>query len=373
MTSPLLVILVDGLRHLDHPTAQSLMPELGFRDVEASLFTGTPVAVHGLLTDYVFSARSPFVPLCKMPGVARLWAALRPRQRRLLGFVIHRGSEMIHGARLPRASLIPPRDMAHVAPASTGSADDAGHFGVRESLFDMLRRMGMTWLYAAPPKVSRWGATDRRVEAMVLSALARPPRELYFVKLGDLDKVSHSFGPTSPQAAACRRVTARRVNTIVSAVSSVTRTLRWVLFSDHGFLPVHRHVSPPPWLASLRDEGRLWYFVDSTMIRVKLCGADDARFDIDERGEAMRRAEAARAALGLPWGSPQLGDRAFLAPPGTVFWPDFFCTTPPAGMHGYLPHPECACPFEAHGFSRVPRLATHAELGAWLMETIREG
>ena len=87
---------------------------------------------------------------------------------------------------------------------------------------------------------------------------------------------------------------------------------------------------------------------------------------------AIPLAEETRASLGLDWGSPQLGDCAYLTAPGTVFWPDFFSASPPAGMHGYLPHPACACPLEMHGIPRAPSISTHAELGAWLKLLVQE-
>jgi len=371
--TPLLLILVDGLRHVDHPTRQRLMPELGFRDVEASLFTGTPVSVHQRLTDYVFADHSPFTPLCRLPGLSPVWRHLAPARRRYLNFLVHRGSEIVRGCTLPRASLIPPSQMAHVAPVAQGSADDPGAFGSCESLFDVLRRSGKTWLYAAPPKVSRWGATDSRVESRVLASLSTGVRDLYFVKLGDLDRISHRFGPSSPQAASCRRVIARRINTLLGALEERAGPLRWILLSDHGFLEVSRHVQPPSCLSTLCDQGTIRYFVDSTIIRIRRMTTQGIPVELTSSLEGtVPLTEETRASLGLDWGSPQLGDCAYLAAPGAVFWPDFFSASPPAGMHGYLPHPACACPLEMHGIPRAPSISTHAELGAWLKLLVQE-
>jgi len=348
------------------------MPELGFRDVEASLFTGTRVAAHQRLTDYIFTDHSPFAPLCHLPGLSGLWRRLTPRGRRYLNFFIHRGSEVTRGRTLPRASLIPPSHMPFVAPVATGSADDSGAFGNLESLFDLARRSKKTWLYAAPPRVSRWGSTDGRVEARVFASLSQGLRDLYYVKLGDLDRVSHRFGPSSSEAAACRRVTARRISNLVRLLEGRAGPLRWILFSDHGFLDVARHIAPPPWLEPLHRQGRIRYFVDSTMLRIRVMpGEVPAELTTPFTG-AVALDEERRASLGLAWGSPQLGDHVWLAPHGAVFWPDFFSGCPPAGMHGYFPHPDCACPLEVHGIPHVPVISTHAELGLWLKDLLRE-
>ncbi|MBN1425006.1 alkaline phosphatase family protein [Candidatus Fermentibacteria bacterium] len=373
MTSPLVLILVDGLRYADHPTPGKLMPQLGFRDVEASIFTGVSVAAHQWLTDYVFSEQSPFEAVCRIPGIDLLWHSLTPRHRRYLNFLLYRISSSLNHRILPRSSLIPPRFLRHVAPAFSSRPDESGAFGDTESLFDVLRQMGKAWLFAAPPRISPWGATDCRVEAFVFRSFAKGLRDFYFIKLGDLDKVSHRFGPSSTQAAHCRAVTARRIANVLGEMQSRAPGLRIVIFSDHGFLPVSRCIRPPQWLDEVAGQGGIRYFIDSTMVRIKYAGGAETPRLPPAPPDMVPLSETDRESFGLAWGSPQLGNHAWLAPPGAVFWPDFFCAAPPAGMHGYLPHPECACPLEIRGFARMPSVTTHAELGAWLKEVVAEG
>ncbi len=372
MSSPLVLFLVDGLRHADHPTPRKLMPELGFRDVEASLFTGTPVAVHHRLTDYVFSDHSPFAPSCLIPGVRALWRLLSPRGRRLLNFLVYRSSELLHCRHLPRTSLIPPELLPSVAPSFLGGADEPDAFAPSLSLFDLLRHAGKTWLYAAPPRVSRWGARDSRVETMVLRSLTKGVRDFYFIKFGDLDRASHRFGPSSTEAASCRRATARRIATLVGEIGSRSTAMRWVVLSDHGFVDVRAHMPPPRALEELRRDGAGSFFVDSTMVRIRYTQGCRVVSPQLPRG-ASPLPDEVRRSFGLEWGSPQLGDETWIAAHGVVFWPDFFSPSPPKGMHGYLPHDDCLSPFEAHGFGTVPTLTTHAEVGEWLMEQVREG
>lgn len=364
MKDALLVVLVDGLRHTDHPTALRLVPEFGFRDVEASLFTGAPLREHGRLTDYVRSSQSPFLPVCRAPGLHWVWGRASPKARRLLAFVLYRVCERLHRVRLPRASLIPPPVLAHVRPVCVGSPDDPHTFAPLVSVFDRLREAGRSWLYAAPPRVSPWGATDERVEALVYRSLRGEPKDFYFVKFGSVDRASHLWGPDSDAARLARRRVFRRIRHIVEAIGSRTR-LRWVLCADHGFTSVSRVIDPNPWLRTWTGDGQV-VFVDSTMVRV--WGADPQRTPPPPQG--MHPLEEVKPDLwGLPKGGPVLGEVTFVASPGCVVWPDYFSVRPPAGMHGYLPHPQAAAPLEFHGV-QTPPVETFAQLGAWLAEAL---
>jgi len=374
--SPVALFLIDGLRHKDHQTEAKITPELGFRDVEASLFTGQPVSVHGRWTDYVYGGDcSPFVPVAKIPGIDSLWKMAPRRSRRYLNFLMHRLSTLIHGISLPRSSLIPPGILAHSMPAQPVPPDSQGAYETVESIFDILRRRRKKWLFLAPPRISFFGSKDILVEKKFFSSLSKDGlRDFYYIKLGDLDRISHIHGPDSPEASQCLNRTMRRVKTMVSELSVAGSSLRWLLISDHGFLPVTGQIVVPDWLNHCLATGEIiHYFVDSTILRVWLHDPTDPgglKNRLEEWGKARPLGEDTRHAIGLEWGSPQLGHIAFTSPHGSVFWPDFFSSSPPAGMHGYLPHEHLSCPVETHGLPPLPTPLSHTALGAWLKEIL---
>ncbi len=352
------------------------MPELGFRNVEASLFTGQPISVHGRWTDYIYSGdHSPFAPVANIPGIDSLWKMAPRKSRRYFNFLIYRMSSLIHGVSLPRSSLIPPRILAHTVPAQPLPPDSQGAYESIESIHDVLRRKHKKWLFLAPPRISFFGSKDTLVEAKFFSSLSKGGlRDFYYVKFGDLDRISHIYGPDSLEAKQCLNRTMRRVKTMVTELSAASSSLRWLLISDHGFLPVTGQIVVPDWLNHCLATGEIiHYFVDSTIFRIWLREAGDPgglRRRLEEWGKARLLGEDTRLSLGLQWGSPQLGHIALTSAHGSIFWPDFFSSSPPAGMHGYLPHEDLACPVETHGLPPLPTDLNHTVLGAWLKEIL---
>lgn len=372
--TPVVVFLVDGLRHRDYPTRQRIMPNAGFRHAEASLFTGEPAARHGIWTDYGYSTTTPFRAVCRAPGLSRLWMLLPRAHRRYLNFLIHRVSEMLSKNSLPRSSLIPPRLLAHALPTQRVAPDSDEAYPGFDSIFTTLRAQRRRWLYLGPPHISYFGARDALVEKRLYAALRRRRYDFYYIKLGDLDSVSHAFGPDSAEARGCRTATLRRIENMRSEIHHAHGNVRWVLLSDHGFVTVKGAIPTPPWLEeSFAARRLLYYFVDSTILRLWLPDPADGD-DVRQRMAAVEQVEPlddrTRKALGLEWGSSQVGHLAFLCRTGMVFWPDFFSVHPPKGMHGYLPTDDLACPVETHGMPTVEGAMDHALLGRLLRQVI---
>ncbi len=370
------LFLIDGLRHRDHQTPCRIMPELGFRSVEASLFTGEPLSVHQQWTDYEHTESSPFLPVCRTPGLAAIWDCCPRPARRYMNFLIYRLSSLIHGMVLPRSSMIPPGFLCRSRPTQDRCPDSSRAYGEIESLFDLLRDQGRSWLYLAPPKMGFLGARDEKVESRFYASLSSGVRDFYYIKFGDLDGISHAFGPDSSQARRCIVRTKRRIRAICSALSRRSSHLRWILLSDHGFLPVTSLIPLPTWLPGALAEGTLQhYFVDSTLLRLWLnrpSERDNIIQELHTWGGGDLLSEETRERLGLAWGSPQLGHIVCVAPHGAIFWPDFFSAKAPVGMHGYQPHPDLVSPIETHGLGPLPSEMDHVFVGRWLKEVLRD-
>ena len=370
----LAVFLIDGLRYEDDPTPTRILSTLGFRNVEASLFTGLPLAEHGQWTDYRFSSGGPFRFLRSVPLVQSVWDALPRKHRRYFGFLIFRCAALLGGNIPARSSLIPPRILASTEFTQPLAADHKNAYPGSDSLFDLLRQKGRTWLYLAPPRLGFFGASDLKVERRFYASLKKGVRDFYFIKLGDLDGICHRYGPESPEARLCLRRTWRRFYGMRAALQHAVSRLNWVCLSDHGFMTVDYTITPPQWLWRAFDEGRLrHFFIDSTILRLWLDRKEDsAYFETLCRGipGLSLMSDDQTASLGLKRGSSVSGDFCCVAPPGAVIWPDFFSVSPPKGMHGYAPHPKLDSPISYHGLDQLPETVDHTEVGSWLKHHI---
>ena len=368
------VFLIDGLRYDDAPTKTRIRSTLGFRHVEASLFTGCSLADHRQWTDYRYSNTGPFRFLRILPMIKPLWNTCPRHLRRYLGFLIYR-SAAFSGHSVPaRSSLIPPRILTSTEFTQPVAADHEDAYPGIESLFDLLRAKERTWLYLAPPRLGFFGASDQKVEHRFYGSLKNGVKDFYFIKLGDLDGISHRYGPDSPEAQSCLRRTWRRFYGMRSALHHAVSRLDWVCLSDHGFVTVDHIITPPEWLWNAFDHGILkYFFIDSTILRLWVHRTGD----IPEIENLCRGIpglhflnDHTRHALGLDLDSSVLGDICCIAPPGSVIWPDFFSVSPPKGMHGYEPHPELDSPISYRGLEPLPETVDHARVGSWLKNHI---
>jgi len=369
-----IVFLIDGLRYNDAPSRTRIRSTLGFRHVETGLFTGQPLAEHEQWTDYRYSDNSPFRPLRRVPMLQSFWKACPRKYRRYLGFLMYRYAAM-SGHPIPaRSSLIPPNILVSTAFTQPYAADEIDAYSGYESLFDILRKKGRTWLYLAPPRLGFFGASDMKVERLFYRSLKKGVKDLYFIKLGDLDGICHRYGPDSPEARSCLRITWRRLHGMRSALHLAVSTLDWVCLSDHGFMTVDKTVSPPNWIWKAFDDGKLrHFFIDSTILRLWVRQREDIpHFEklCREISGLQCMDRVRREAVGLNPDSPEFGDICCTAPPGSVIWPDFFSAAPPKGMHGYDPNPELDSPISYHGLDPLPETVDHAMVGSWLKKHV---
>jgi hypothetical protein len=362
-----LLLLVDGLPASKLPGAAPLECYVGFRGVEASLFTGTETSVHGIWTDYRRGPASPYAWLRRIPGLVPTYHALPRGGQRLLGVVVHQWTRVATmNAALPKSSLIPFDILAEMEFASARLPWAHGAYGALPSLFDHLRLHGRSFVCLAPPSVSAWRTTDDKVTKALRESLKRGRRDFYYVKLVDLDRASHRYGPDSDVARQVLRRTLSTVDELATLMRERLGEVRAVVLSDHGFLPVERHVDVAGRLQEWRRRfNDFVYFLDSTLVRC-WCHTDASRHRLmsylgDEAG-LTRLDDQLLQRYGLDQLPGAYGDITYVAGHGWVVWPDFFWATPPLGMHGYLPHPSLEAGLRIDGFETEQRRYGFADL-----------
>ena len=354
MKSPVLMLMVDGLPASDFPGSTAMPCYFGFRGIEASVFTGTDTTTHGVWTDYRRGPSSPYAWAPRIPGVVRLFRSMPTSAQHLVSTGIHQATRMARmNVSLPKSSMIPPDILGEMEFAAPQLPWEPGAYGGVTSLFDVLRAHGRSFTCIAPPAVSWWRTTDDKVLGALRRSVARGVQDFYYVKLVDFDRVSHHHGPDSPMAREEQRRTLARVDEMVELVADHADVPRWVVLSDHGFLPAGRHIGVAATLEEWRRRsGGFLYFLDSTMVRCWF-GTDSARQRVtgflDGVEGLVRLDEQTRRIHGLATLSDAYGDLVYVAEHGYVVWPDFFWKEPPRGMHGYLPHPELAPGLKAQG------------------------
>jgi hypothetical protein len=366
MRPAVLMLLIDGLPASKLPRGMPLQCYVGFRGVEASLFTGTETAVHGVWTDYRRGDASPYAWVGRIPGLVPAYNSLGRRGRHLVGAAAHQWTRAANrNPSLPKSSLVPLDILAHMEFTSARLPWARGAYGAIPSLFDHLRRHDRSFVCLAPPSVSFWRTTDDTVMRALQKCLAGKRHDFYYVKLVDLDHVSHRHGPDSEAAVRAMARSLREAEEAMAMVRARAGDVRTVVLSDHGFLSVERHVSVEQTLREWRRRfGDFLYFLDSTLVRC-WCRNEVARERLTSYLDTVVGLTPLDDELRRRYGLDQLpsayGDLVYVADHGWVVWPDFFRASPPCGMHGYLPHPELEAGIRVDGFetSHVPSRFAH--------------
>ncbi len=340
----MLLLLVDGLPASELPGAVPLECYVGFRGVEASLFTGTETADHGIWTDFRRGAGSPYRWVRCVPGLLHVYRGLPRSLQYFTGTAVHQLTRAA-GRRpaLPKSSLIPLDILAQMEFSSASLPWVEAAYGSLPTVFDRLRECGRSFACLAPPSVTRWRTTDDKVMAVFRRALCQDVKDFYYLKFVDLDRVSHRLGPDSVPARRVLSRTLSRIEEVLSLLRDRCGEVRSVVLSDHGFLPVERHLNVEARLRSWRRlYGDFTYFLDSTMVRC-WCSEDGSRLRLmsylDHEQGLTRLDDDLRRRYGLSQLPRAYGELVYMVEHGSVLWPDFFWRYPPRGMHGYLPHP----------------------------------
>jgi hypothetical protein len=350
----LLAVLVDGLRHdyLNQKDAPFLW-QLEQQDLSGCVresFAGQlrPAFLAGLYPNrsgigHLFCYdpdNSPFRAARYVPA----WAADLPRLGpRLRNWVVQRARtlETARGhdasSRYAYAAEIPWSSLPQFAFSEKHAPTNPDVYP-SPSLFDLLREARMEWLYIGYPY-------DNQETDSILASFHsrwRGSERLVFLHFAELDWCGH-LGPDSPARRCALRHIDYALSEVYRSMSSAGTPLQVLVFGDHGMAEVYEIVNVLPALAEINPGAGRRYslFLDSTVARFWFHDAG-AREAVEGALQAVRPGrvldELALERYGLDGAPRELGELFFVVPAGTVLFPNFFqVTTPPRGMHGYLP------------------------------------
>jgi len=209
------------------------------------------------------------------------------------------------------------------------------------SLFDILRAPNLTWLWIAYP------IADLHTKAVIkaFKEQINPTYDLVFLHLSELDWTGHDYGPNSEERKKALKEIDLAISEIIGFLEIMFQTVRWVIFGDHGMVEIKETLD----LETLLSNNLPWkapedyiYFLDSTQARFWF-KKEGARKDIQkflsklsEMGKVLGEKDYGELRIRFP--HRKFGELFFVLHEGRVMYPDFFRrTSPPKGMHGYLP------------------------------------
>lgn len=197
-----------------------------------------------------------------------------------------------------------------------------------ETVFDMCAAHNVSWYAHTFPRCD-----VRLHEVMKASIHHMNDAAFHFLHVGDLDSAGHAFGPESDEVRrACLEVDEGLVR-LIGISRQAWSNAGFILFGDHGMVPVNHHVNVVEETETFEANGGL-VFIDSTMLRVWH----------DDRSVAVRF--CAELAEGILGGLVQnvanveydatFADEALFLQAGAIFHPSYFADgKAPRGMHGY--------------------------------------
>lgn len=208
------------------------------------------------------------------------------------------------------------------------------------TLFDILRRKQLTWLWYAYPT-----AQDSTVDG-VMNAFKNKLKDnlsLIYLHFSELDWIGHSYGPGSKK----RRETLRKIDQAVREIDAQLHKsydeVIEVIFGDHGMVEVGKVIDIEENLRKLVLEvpGHYVYFLDSTQARFWFKD-ENAKGVIEKMlsnfGEGRILGNQDYEKLHIRYKHNKFGDLFFVLEGGSIIFPNFFQRGQiPKGMHGYLP------------------------------------
>ena len=216
---------------------------------------------------------------------------------------------------------------------------DHPDFCTLPSVFDLLRKNNISYLFHAAPKFRV--AIDAALKRTVKQLL--PPIEFAFFHIGNLDGTGHRYGPDSKEMKHELSLMDKKLESLYAIAKSRFDPFNLVIMGDHGMINVSRHLDIETHLKKLNiTNGRdCLYILDSTMARFWFSNENmknkilSAFKDLDG-GRILDQADL--DFYHLNWPHNRFGDMIFLADPETLIFPNHFQQHVPAkGMHGYTP------------------------------------
>lgn len=311
--------------------ATTLEPLFAFAGIGASAFTGTKINTHKIWCDYVLEKSE--APPSILKWLLRLCDLLpQDIMNQYARYMVYRVFRLNPGT----PNLIPVELVDFFKVKERKRLTDEKPIEGTTTLFDQLRRYGATFLTLSFYESIIEAQTVRR-------ACAAMDKDYRFIllRLASLDRLGHKHGPESEEVR-------KRLGEIDAIVREVTEkgiesnsSVHFVIFSDHGMVPVKGHVDLLSLLERLPVKMPRDYivFLNSTVASFWFSNDRAEEIIAGELGSiepGMVLDKSKLKQLEIDEIGSEYGDLLFALKEGNVFFPDFYRRRrPPKGMHGY--------------------------------------
>jgi predicted AlkP superfamily pyrophosphatase or phosphodiesterase len=309
---------------------------LGFDGIAATIATGTYPDVHGVWTQYLRGTNGdePFRWLNPMAtSLDRIDRAIAaPILRKSLRVMTLACTMLSGGLRhYPGAHEVPYHVLPYFSYSLRKKVYAESAFRV-PTMFDIARRARLSLM-----TIDRQYGSDNGIVAKALRK--RKTADLIYVRLMDLDKVTHKYGVDSPERRMSLLSTDNAVRDITEHFAKMGTELQIAVFADHGMIPVRNSVDIIARLTKLKDISNEYLaFLDSTMARFWASDRvlNKIREDLKNLGAGRFLDKEDQRKYRIP--NDRYGKLIYLAAPGTVISPSYYnASSPPKAMHGYEP------------------------------------
>ncbi len=311
--------------------ATALEPLFAFAGIGASAFTGTKINTHKIWADFIHekSAGSPatfkwWLRLCDLlPGdIMNQYAR----------YMVYRIFRLNPGT----PNLIPVELVDFFKTKEHKRLTDEEPIAGIPTLFDQLIRFGATYFLSGFFE----SIFEKQIVNRVLEALTKDYRFILF-RLGSPDRLGHKYGPESEEVGKRLGEIDTIVREVITTGTRANSSVHFVIFSDHGMVPVKGHVDLMNILKRLPVKIRQDYivFLNSTVAGFWFKSQQAKDLIIEELGKIEPGMILDKSKLGqleIDKIGSEYGDLLFALKEGHVFLPDFYRRRkPPKGMHGY--------------------------------------
>lgn len=338
---PLLIVLVDAFSNYylspkDTPFLYSIAsyyyriePLFAYRGIEASIFTGRSPNTHKVWSEFrLRTAKDRWIRAWVSKNIAKIANIIPSSKLRQMSRYILQG--YLQGV-VATPNLIP-ADMLTLFEASKPiHITRERSVGQIPTLYDILREENLNFVHMEPK------AGDGYVVKKALRGIERQYHDFWFIKLGNLDKVGHKFGPHSDELRRELKKTDSRIERIIHAFEKEYRDPVFIILSDHGMVEV-RGIVNMDFIRPKRHDDYL-VFLDSTMARFwfhdqRIKTRVQEKLSTLNSGFLLSPSDLKR--LNIDSIGNEYGELIFALKEGLVIFPDFWRDAhPPKGMHGY--------------------------------------
>lgn len=337
-------ILVDALRHdsitkkytpflhslSETGVSGSIIPQLSF-SLHPAWFAGV-YPNDSAKWGYYYSPRtSPFTFLKPLSPIAKRSTTVNKMCNVATGKLFHFSGTL---------ALYLPMDVACYFDFSDKNAPWDPNYLTQTTLFDILRKNNLEWLFIGSP------GSNQSTHMILRRFSERISQKISFLWLhfAEVDWMSHEFGPRSSEAWKSLNEVDLAICEVVKKLNENFKDVHLLVFGDHGMVTTKATVDIEVKLrkTGLKPCRDYLFFLGATMARFWF-NADSSRSMIQETlnqtpyGRILEEKELAD--YGCNFNDLRYGDTIWVANEGTIISPNFYNgSNIPKGMHGFTPN-----------------------------------